>query len=129
MGTFSVTIEAGSSDHSRWEPVEVLVDTGATFTWLPGELLERLGHVPTLTKSFQLGDGRVIEAETGDVPVRIGEETHTTVCAFARNGEKSTLGAVTLEQFLLAPDPVNKRLVPVVGLALRRQQREHEAAS
>lgn len=121
MGTFSVTIEVGSSDHSRWEPVETLVDTGATFTWLPRDLLERLGHIPTSTKSFQLGDGRVIESDIGDVPVRIGDEIHTTVCAFARNGERPTLGAVTLEQFLLAPGPVNKRLVPVVGLALRRQ--------
>ncbi len=121
MGTFSVTIEVGSSDRGRWAPVDVLVDTGATFTWLPRDLLGSLGHVPTSKKSFQLGDGRLMEADIGDVPVRIGDEVHTTVCAFAGNGEHPTLGAVTLEQFLLAPDPVNKRLMPVVGLALRRQ--------
>ena len=98
--------------------VEVLVDTGATFTWLPGDLLEQLGHTPDARKSFELGDGRVIEADVGEVPVRIGDEVRTTVCAFARNGERAVIGAVTLEQFLLAPDPVHKRLVPVVGLAM-----------
>ena len=60
-----------------------------------------------------------------EVPVRIGSEVRTTVCAFAANGERAVIGAVTLEQFLLAPDPVHKRLVPVVGLAMRVL--DHEA--
>jgi len=123
MGTFSVTIEVGSPDRQTWRPVEVLVDTGATFTWLPRALLEELGHVPDSTKSFELGDGRIVEIPVGDVPVRIGSEVRTTVCAFAENGQKPALGAVTMEQFLLAPDPVNQRLVPVVGLRMRRTPR------
>ena len=122
MGTFSVTIEVGSPDRTTWEAVGVLVDTGATFTWLPRTLLERLGHVPDSTKSFELGDGRVVESPVGEVPVRIGSEVRTTVCAFAEEGEKATLGAVTLQQFLLAADPLNERLVPVVGLRISRSE-------
>lgn len=118
MGTFSVTVEVGSPDRRIWRPVDVLVDTGATFTWLPSSLLAQLGHVPDSRKSFELGDGRIADSEIGDVPVRIGSEVRTTVCVYAKNGEKPVIGAVTLEQFLLAPDPVNKRLVPVVGLAM-----------
>jgi len=118
MGTFSVTIEVGSPDRTRWEQIEVLVDTGATFTWLPRTLLERLGHAPVTKKSFQLGDGRITETDIGDVPVRIGTKVHVTVCVFAADEQKPTLGAVTLEQFLLAPDPINQRLVPVIGLAM-----------
>jgi predicted aspartyl protease len=121
MGTFSVTIEVGSPDRTRWRAVEVLVDTGATFTWLPRDLLEELGHAPVIKKSFELGDGRVVESDVGDVPVRIGHEVHETVCVFARDEEKSTLGAVTLQEFLLAPDPVHHRLVPVVGLRVSRR--------
>ncbi len=123
MGTFSVTIDVGSPDRQRWEHVEVLVDTSATFTWLPRTLLEKLGHVAVMTKSFELGDGRIVETNIGEVPVRIGGEVWTTLCAFAASGEKAVLGAVTLEQFLLAPDPVNQRLVPVVGLAITRSTR------
>jgi predicted aspartyl protease len=121
MGTFSVTIEVGSADRTTWRPVEVLVDTGATFTWLPRTLLEALGHAPEMTKSFELGDGRIVDSPTGDVPVRIGNEVHVTTCAYAEEAEQSVLGAITLEQFLLAPDPVNQRLVPIVGLRITRR--------
>ena len=121
MGTFSVTLEVGSQDQGTWRPVDVLVDTGATFTWLPKALLEELGHTPTMQKSFEIGDGRIVASDVGDVPVRIGDEVHVTTCAFAGGDEKPSLGAVTLEQFLLAPDPVNQRLVPVIGLRISRR--------
>jgi len=124
MGTFSVTIEVGSPDRATWEPVEVLVDTGATFTWLPRELLERIGYRADSTKAHELGDGRIVETEVGEVPVRIGTDVLTTVCAFAGSGEKPAIGAVTMEQFLLAPDPVGQRLVPVVGLRMQRAERD-----
>ena len=117
MGTFSVTIEVGAPDRTSWLQVDVLVDTGATFTWLPRSLLTELGHAPTGKESFELGDGRLVQCDVGEVPVRIGDKVRTTMCAFADDGEKPALGAVTLEQFLLAPDPVHKRLVPVIGLA------------
>ena len=127
MGTFSVTIEVGSPDRQTWRAVEALVDTGATFTWLPESLLRELGYAPEETKSFQLGDGRLVEMGISDVLVRIGNEVHATVCAFARSGEMPGLGAVTLESFLLAPDPVNQRLVPVAGLRVGRLLKEGEA--
>ena len=124
MGTFSVTIEVGTTDRREFRTVEVLVDTGATFTWLPRSLLEELGHTPITKKSFELGDGRIVDMDVGDVPVRLGGEVHTTTCVFANGEERPTLGAVTLEQFLLAPDPVNKRLVPVVGLHVSRRSHQ-----
>ncbi len=123
MGTFSVTIEVGSPDRTSWRTVDVLVDTGATFTWLPGDLLAELGHVPNARKSFQLGDGRIIDSDIADVPVRIGREVHSTVCAYATAEEQAVIGAVTLQEFLLAPDPVNHRLVPIVGLRVTRRER------
>ena len=120
MGTFSVTIEIGSPDRQRWEQVEALVDTGATFTWLPETLLRELGYAPDEKKSFQMGDGRVVDIDICDVAVRLGTEVHATVYAFANPNETPGLGAVTLEQFLLAPDPVNQRLLPVPGLRVTR---------
>jgi len=107
--------------------VEALVDTGATFTWLPQPLLQQLGHTPDSKQSFEIGDGRIVETDVGEVPVRIGNVVRTTVCAYAKSGEKPVIGAVTLEQFLLAPDPVNQRLVSVTGLHVSRFMREGEA--
>jgi clan AA aspartic protease len=120
VGTFSVTIEVGSPDRSQFREMQALVDTGATFSWLPRSLLAELGHVPTTKKSFEIGDGSVVERDVGEAPVRIGSEVYNTVCVFA-DDEQPVLGAVTLEQFLLAPDPVHQRLVPVVGLHIARR--------
>ncbi|MEX2157968.1 MAG: aspartyl protease family protein [Dehalococcoidia bacterium] len=116
----SVTVEVGSPDRTQFREVQLLVDTGATFSWLPRSLLQELGHFPTTRKAFEIGDGRVVERDVGEAPVRIGSEVFTTVCVFADSGEQPALGAVTLEQFLLAPDPVHQRLVPVTGLRVGR---------
>jgi predicted aspartyl protease len=120
VGTFSVTIEVGSADRQTWRTVEALVDTGATFTWLPESLLEELGYEPQNRKSFEMGDGRIVELDICDVIVRIGDEVHSTVCAYAEPNQTPGLGAVTLEEFLLAPDPVHQRLIPVTGLRITR---------
>lgn len=44
-----------------------------------------------------------------------GSEEYTLVVF----GDHALLGAVTLEEFLLAPDPVRGRLVPVPGPMMR----------
>ena len=43
MGTFRITVEIADPRGQRFEAVEMLVDTGATFTKAPRDLLERLG--------------------------------------------------------------------------------------
>ena len=122
MGTFSVGVEVGSPDRRTFWPVQARVDTGATFSSLPRKLLEELGHHPIARRPFELADGRLVEWELGEVPVRIDGETRTTTCVFADEGSPVLLGAVTLEQFLLTPDLVRKKLVPVPGLAMMTRQ-------
>jgi large subunit ribosomal protein L1 len=122
MGTFSVGVEIGSPGGHTFRPVEAMVDTGATFSSLPRKLLEELGYHPIARRPFELADGRLVERDLAEVPVRIEGEVRTTTCVFADEESPVLLGAVTLEQFLLAPDPVRKRLVPVPGLALMTKQ-------
>jgi large subunit ribosomal protein L1 len=118
MGTFTVLLDIGSHDGQRFREVEALVDTGATFTSAPRSLLEALGHRPIAQRPFELADGRVVQRDLGEVPIRIDDEVRTTTCIFGEEGSPALLGAVTLEQFLLAPDPVRQKLVPVTGLAM-----------
>jgi large subunit ribosomal protein L1 len=118
VGTFSVGMEIGSPDGRTFRPLEAKVDTGATFSSLPRKLLEELGYHSIARRPFQLADGRLVERDLGEVAVRIDGEVRTTTCIFADEGSPILLGAVTLEQFLLAPDPVQKKLVSVPGLAL-----------
>ena len=42
MGTFRITIEIGDQNGQRFQELEALEDTVATFTRVPRELLERL---------------------------------------------------------------------------------------
>jgi hypothetical protein len=45
MGHFRVTLYVGHRAGERFAPIEALVDTGATYTWIPRDVLERLGVV------------------------------------------------------------------------------------
>ena len=46
MGTFGVTIEIGDPQGQRFEAMNALVDTGATYTVVPASLLVRLSVTP-----------------------------------------------------------------------------------
>lgn len=118
MGAFRHTIEIEAADGISFESVEALVDTGATYTWIPRPALERLGIEPSLGRRLQTADGRIIERDGAQVPVRINNESLMTICIFGDPGSHPLLGAVTLEEFGLGVDPINRRLVPVVSLLM-----------
>src|SRR3989304_1475469 len=116
MGTFRVPIEIGKVEDGGFERVEALVDAGATYTLLPREVLERLGVRPHRDRRFILADGREVSYPTAWVIARIDGEAQPTIVIFGEPGCDPLLGAVTLEEFGLAADPVGRRLVPVPGL-------------
>ncbi len=116
MGTFPVSIGVGGSEHGPFETIEVLVDTGATYTVLPRPFLENLGVVPHARAPFVVADGREIELEIGRAWIRIDGREELSLVVF---GEAALLGAFTLEALRLAPDPISRRLVPVPALLMR----------
>ena len=118
MGTFRVDIVIGDPDGERWESVNALVDAGATYTWLPREVLERLGVQPQLQREFRTADERVVELEMGIATARWDWEALPTLVAFGNEGSLALLGAYTLEGFGLAADPINRLLIRVQGLAM-----------
>ena len=99
----------------RFESVEVMVDTGATFTTVPGDLLRRLGVSPQRTMPIRLGDGSIIDDEVCDAVIKLEGKTFFTPVTFGREGEPNLLGLVALETALLAVDPVEQRLIPTIG--------------
>jgi clan AA aspartic protease len=118
MGAFRVSFEIGTPQGTRFETVGGLVDTGAAYTWMPGELLRRLGVAPNRTLPFGLADGTVIERDIGETRVRLNGRELTTLVVFGDEASVPLLGAYTLEGFALAVDPVNRRLVPVTVLPM-----------
>ncbi len=118
MGTFSHPIEVFSVDGSRSVTVDALVDTGATYTCLPGAVLRELGIVPDRKAQAQLADGSIIDDELGEARVRLQGVVTTTIVSFAEESAPALLGAYTLEGALLAVDPVGQRLVPTISLKM-----------
>ena len=118
MGTFRVAIEVGDPSGQQWSVVEAVVDTGASYTWIPADVLYHLGVTPQFRREFVTADGRVVTREMAVTMMRWDGTALPTLVVFGDPGSVPLLGAYTLEGFGLAPDPVNRRLIPVRGLAL-----------
>ena len=115
MGAVTLTIEVGDVREERFESVEVLVDTGATYSQVPGNLLRRLGIPVKWEAQVRLVDGSIITDQIGQATIRFEGKTFMTPVAFGREGEPNLLGLVALETAMLAVDPVEQRLVPTIG--------------
>ncbi len=116
MGAFRVMIEIGDPQGSRYERVEALVDTGATYTLVPREVLDRLAVRPQRDRRFILADQREVTYPTPWVMAKIDGDAQPTIVVFGDPGSDPILGAVTLVEFGLAVDPVRRQLIPVPGL-------------
>jgi predicted aspartyl protease len=107
---------------SRVEELELLVDTGASYSWFMRERLEALGIRPTGRMQFRTIDGRVLERDVAPVFVRSDGHIGGDTVMVAESGDAEVLGAHTLESLGLAADPVQRRLIPTVGMAFRAQK-------
>jgi large subunit ribosomal protein L1 len=122
MGTFTVRVEFGTPDRARFEAFDAVADSGAHFSWLPASVLKRLGHEPELKQTFTLADGSEVERDIGEVIVRLDGRVLHTLCVYGEEETPPILGALAMEQYLLMPDPVHKKLVPVRALAVLAQR-------
>ena len=118
MGTFTVPLTLGNPDSAARETVEALVDTGATFSVMPASLLQRLGIAPTRTRRLRFANGEVEERQTGMAFFEVVGIDCEAMVVFGPE-DLHLLGATTLEALLLIVDPINKRLIPEVGLLMR----------
>ena len=115
MGAIFVTIEVGDVRRERLEAVEVMVDTGATYSQLPAVLLQRLGIRPQWEAEARLADGSITTDPVGEASFRLEGKTFFSPVTFGREGEPNLLGVVALETAMLAVDPVEQRLIPTIN--------------
>jgi clan AA aspartic protease len=116
MGHFRVAVEVGDPAGERFESINALVDTGATYTWIPRDILEGLGVAPEEDWPFVLADGREVQYPVALTQIKIGSRARPTIVVFGEPSSEPILGVVALEVFRLAADPVNRRLISVPGL-------------
>lgn len=97
-------------DDSRFIDVELLVDTGSTYTWIRRKKLEDLGIKPNGVRRFKTIDNRVIERQVGEAIIECLSRRATRIVVFAEDNDNEVLGLDTLEGLGLEVDPVNKQL-------------------
>ena len=119
MGTFRVTVEIADPRGQQFEAVEMLVDTGATFTKASQGAAGAAGRASgeRLHRS-ELADGNCVERTRGRTVIRLEGKEFPTPVTFGEDGEQSLLGAMALEDAMLAVDPHSKRLIPVDALEM-----------
>jgi predicted aspartyl protease len=120
MSAFTQEIEVAGREGGPFRLFEAVVDSGAMFTQLPTSILTQMAVTPIDRARFELADERIIESPLGEVVIKIGARARRTVCVFGEEETPPILGAYTLEGFMLGVDPVNRRLVPIVGMRLTR---------
>lgn len=89
---------------------KLLVDTGATYSWIKASDLKRLGIKPARVQEFETIEGKVIQKRIGEVVIEcLGNKVHTVV-VFAGRHDAEVLGLHALEGLALEVDPVNQKL-------------------
>jgi clan AA aspartic protease len=95
------------------ERVRLLVDTGATYTLLPEDLVERLGVARSPRPvGVTLADGSERNFQLGTVLVRLEQREAGATVLIAPVGSEPLLGVEALEALGLAVDPNTHTLLP-----------------
>ena len=92
------------------------MDTGAAYSWISRTRLDGLGVRPVRRMQFRTIEGHTIERELA--PVFVATDGFTGGDSVVEPGDREVLGAHTLESLGVTVDPVSKKLVPTVELAL-----------
>ena len=121
MGTFYVGCKVENHKDPKRAAVvrKLLVDTGSEFTWLPGEILERIGVEPVKKDLLiQMANGQLLTRSVGYAILRVDKYETTDEVVFAQKGDLSLLGSRAMEGMNVHVDARRKRLVaagPVVA--------------
>jgi len=117
MGITVLTVEvANPADPDHGRPIEFLVDTGATHSVVPREILDELGIKPTGIQQYRLADGSKIQRKRGIASFRYREHYGGSSVIFGEPGDYTLLGVVTLEDLGLGLDPLKRELIALLML-------------
>jgi aspartyl protease family protein len=116
MGTFRYALTLVPANGGSPQTIDALVDTGSTFTSVPSPILDELGIKPHRTINIRLADGRASKRPLGRVTAEIKGQREEILCVFGELDDLPTIGAHTLEAFLLSVDSAKRDLVPSEAL-------------
>src|SRR5258708_33990257 len=107
MGMFEVKVKLASlTAPGRTEEISLLVDTGATLSWIPREILQKFGVTAFSRLPFSHADGRRLERATTAARLTLpGRKAPLPGSFWGPRGERS-LGATALCGLGVAAGPV-----------------------
>lgn len=119
MGMFKKKVRVSNSkDPKKFFEEEFWVDTGALYSFVPEDYLERIGVEPAAKRNLLLADGRQDTRSLGFCDFRIEGFEGDIPCPtiFAPKGSLFLLGATALENFGVDVDPIHKDLKPILAI-------------
>lgn len=119
MSIFKVNVVAvNPAEETRLTPaIEALVDTGSELTWLPEELLRKIGIQPRRERTFLTATKQVVVRRVGYAILRTEGFETTDEVVFAQSGDMTLLGVRTIEGFGVLVDNIAHRFVAQSTLA------------
>lgn len=91
-----------------------LVDSGATYTVVPEDILKQLGIKPKWEEEFSLADGRIIKRWVGSALYEFEGRESAAPVLFGEKDDSSLLGTFTLEALGLTLDPLKRKLYKAI---------------
>ena len=114
MGLTVLDIEVGNpASPETTERIEFLIDSGAIYSVVPSDILNRLGIRPLAEQTFRLADGSKIKRQKGGAFFKYGDRVGVADVIFGEEGDQVLLGAFTLEALGLALNPLRRELHPL----------------
>lgn len=101
----------------RSKKIDLLVDSGATYTVLAKDIWRYLGLKPLRRVELVLADGTRITRDLSEAILSLtGYGEYHTPVIMGEEGDENILGIVTLEIFGLILDPLKRELRPLRSL-------------
>ena len=119
MGMFKKRVKVSNSkDPTQFFEEEFWVDTGALYSFVPEDYLERIGAEPAVKRNLILADGREDARLLGFCNFEIEGLEGIIPCPviFAPKGSLFLIGATALENFGVEVDPIQKKLKPILAI-------------
>ena len=112
MGTFGAKLRVWSPGApEKTEEIVAMVDTGAGFTRIHRERLERLAAQVLRRMGFRAIDGSIMERDTAAVWAGSDGFSGSDTVVIAEGNDREVIGAHTIEGVGLAADQVQNKLV------------------
>ena len=119
MGMFKKKVRVSNIDNPELSfEQDFWIDTGALYSIIPEDLLEKIKAEPTSSKNLIFADGRTDRRLFGYCIFEVEGLEEKAVCPVIRGQKDSLLllGATALENFGVEADPISKELKPIFAI-------------